>query len=111
MFNSCFSHKKNGVEVIIENESAGLISNVEFTTTERVEVIKMDKIDCKKRISKFLSMSKNKTDGSYILAFNRENGKKEIVNCGYYSNGYSFDHWIDFIVKKDTVIVKFSPIY
>ena len=59
-------------------------------------------------MTEFLSMKKNKSDGAYSLTFNRANGKKEISGGGYYTNGGSLDHWVDFNIKKDTTIVNFS---
>ncbi len=96
----------------IKNDSNQPITNVEFTTTEKLEVIKIDRIEPNKSVTEFLSMRKNKTDGAYSLTFTRANGKKAISGGGYYTNGGSLDHWVDFIVKNDTTIVKFdAPIY
>ena len=53
-------------------------------------------------------MKKNKIDGAYSLTFNRANGKKEISGGGYYTNGGSLDHWVDFEVENDTIIMKFD---
>ncbi len=104
--------KENGIEMKIKNDSSEPITNVEFTTTEKLELIKIDKIEPNESVTKFLSMEKNNSDGAYSLTFTRENGKNEISGGGYYTNGGSLDHWIDFIVKKDTTIVKFdAPIY
>ena len=110
--NSCSMFKKDGIEMKIKNESNQPITNVEFTTSEKLEVIKIDRIEPNKSVTEFLSMRKNKTDGSYSLTFTRANGKKEISGGGYYTKGGSLDHWVDFIVKNDTAIVKFdAPIF
>jgi hypothetical protein len=110
--NSCFFYKKDGIEMKIKNDSSEPITNVEFTTTEKLEVIKIDRIEPNKSITEFLSMRKNKSDGAYSLTFTRASGKKEISGGGYYTNGGSLDHWVDFIVENDTIIVKFdAPIY
>ncbi len=110
--NSCFMFKENGIEMKIKNDSSEPITNVEFTTTEKLETIKIDRIEPNESITEFLSMRKNKSDGAYSLTFTRANGKKEISGGGYYTNGGSLDHWVDFIVEKDTTIVKFDgPIY
>ncbi|MBG7610853.1 hypothetical protein IU405_01155 [Polaribacter sp. BAL334] len=104
--------KENGIEMKIKNNSNETITNVEFTTTEKLEIIKIDKIEPNESVTEFLSMRKNKTDGAYSLTFNRSNGKKEISGGGYYTNGGSLDHLVDFIVENDTTIVKFDgPIY
>jgi len=110
--NSCFMFKENGIEVKIKNNTSEQITNVEFTTTEKLEVIKIDKIEPNESVTEFLSMRKNKNDGAYLLTFTRANGEKETSRDGYYTNGGSLDHWIDFIVENDTTIVKFDgPIY
>ena len=96
----------------IKNDSSEPITNVEFTTTERLELIKIDRIEPNESVTEFLSMRKNKSDGAYSLTFNRASGKKEISGGGDYTNGGSLDHWVDFIVENDTTIVKFdAPIY
>jgi hypothetical protein len=110
--NSCFFYKKDGIEMKIKNNSSEPITNVEFTTTEKLEVIKIDRIEPNKSVTEFLSMRKNKSDGAYSLTFTRASGKKEISGGGYYTNGGSLDHWVDFIIENDTIIVKFdAPIY
>ena len=106
--NSCFMFRENGIKVEIENNSNEPISNVEFTTSENLEVIEIDKIEPHETVNEFLSMTKNKSDGSYWLSFTRANGKKEFSGGGYYTNGGSLDRWVEFNVETDTVLVKFS---
>lgn len=109
---SCFFYKKDGIEVYIKNNSSEAITNIKFITTEKVKSIKIDSIQPNKSIREFLSMSKNKTDGSYSLTFDRKDGNPETSGGGYYSNGSSLDHSVDFIIENDTTIVKFdAPIY
>ena len=104
--------RENGIEVKVKNISNETITNVEFTTTERIEFINIDKLKPNKSKTEFLSMKKNKSDGAYSLTFTRANGKKELISCGYFSNGGSLDHWVDFEIENDTTIVKFdAPIY
>lgn len=81
---SCFFYKKDGIEVYIKNNSKKTITNIEFTTTEKLKSIKIDSIQPNKYFINFLSMSKNKTDGSYSLTFDRINGKTETSAGGYY---------------------------
>jgi len=69
--------KKDGIEVKIKNISSEPITNVVFTTTEKLEIIEIDKIEPNKTVTEFLSMKKNKTDGAYSLNFIRANGKKK----------------------------------
>lgn len=109
---SCTFYKKDGIEAHIKNNSDQTIRNIEFTTSEKVKSIKIDSIEPNKSVREFLSMSMNKSDGSYTLTFNRKNGKIETRGGGYYTNGSSLDHWVDFIVENDTIIVKFdAPIF
>ncbi len=42
--NSCFFYKKDGIEMKIKNDSSEPITNVEFTTTEKLEVIKINPV-------------------------------------------------------------------
>tara|TARA_R110002051_G_scaffold319870_2_gene404422 strand:- start:794 stop:1174 length:381 start_codon:yes stop_codon:yes gene_type:complete len=105
-FCACTFYKKDGIEMKIKNDSSEPITNVEFTTTEKLEVIKIDRIEPNESVTEFLSMRKNKTDGAYSLTFTLANGKKEISGGGYYTNGSSLDHWVDFIVENDTTIMK-----
>lgn len=96
----------------IKNDSSEPITNVEFTTTEKVNMIKIDRIEPNESVTEFLLMRKNKSDGAYSLTFTRASGKKEVSGGGYYTNGGSLEHWVEFIVENDTTIVKFdAPIY
>jgi hypothetical protein len=100
--------KENGIEMEVKNDSNEPITNVEFTTSEKLEVIKIDRIEPNESVNEFLSMRNNQSDGAYTLTFNRVNGKKEISGGGYYTNGGSLDRWVKFEVKADTTIVEFS---
>ena len=106
--NSCIMFKENGIEMEIKNNSNEPITNVEFTTSEKLEVIKIDRIEPNESVNEFLSMRDNQFDGTYSLIFNRANGKKEISVGGYYTNGSSLNKWVKFEVKNDTTIVEFS---
>lgn len=106
--NSCFMFKENGIEMEIKNNSNKPITNLEFRTLEKLEVIKIDRIEPNESVSEFLSMRNNKTDGGYSLTFTREDGKKEIRDVGYYTNGGSLDRWVNFEIKSDTTFVRFS---
>ena len=61
-------------------------------------------------MNEFLSMRNNHSYGAYSLTFNRANGKKEIREDGYYTNGGSLDRWVKFEVKADTIFVEFGGI-
>lgn len=107
--NSChLIGKGDGVKFAIKNKSDFPIENVRFTTSENLAELKFDKIKPNESVSDFLSMKKNKSDGSYVLEFTRMNGKKESKAYGYYTNGGALDSWIEFEIKNDTIISKFS---
>ncbi|WP_299985236.1 hypothetical protein [uncultured Pontibacter sp.] len=106
--NSCYLLKENGIEVEIENNSDAPISDVKFTTSENLNSIEFETIDTNEKVSDFLKMGDNKTDGSYVLAFTRENGKKEISTAGYYTNGGTLNSQVVFKIEKDTVFASTS---
>ena len=81
---SChIKNKEKGIEFKISNNSEFAIKSIKITTSENLVIEKIDSIEAGESISGFLSMTKNKTDGSYILEFIRENGKKESRGYGY----------------------------
>ena len=51
---------------------------MEFTTSERLEIIKIDKIQPNESLKENLAMEKNQTDGFHWLTFRRSDGKPEI---------------------------------
>ena len=106
--NSCFVFEENGIEIKIKNTSREPITDVEVTTSEKLEVIKIGRIEPEENVSEFLSMRNNKTDGGYILTFTRVDGKTEMRKDGYYTNGGPLNSWIKFNVKSDTILVEFS---
>ena len=108
--NSCFMFKESGIEMKIKNKSNEPITNVEFTTSENLDVIRIDQIEPNESVTEFLSMRNNKSDGSYSLTFTRANGKKEMSGGGYYTNGGSLDRWVKYEIKPDTTFAKFSGI-
>ncbi|WP_299399187.1 hypothetical protein [uncultured Gelidibacter sp.] len=106
--NSCSRFGENGIEVAIENNSNTPITDVQFTTSEKLDVIKRTNIDPKETATDFLSMTKNQSDGAYFLTFTRANGKKEKIGGGYYTNGGALDRWVQFDIRTDTTLVTFS---
>lgn len=105
---ACHFFKENGIEVKIQNDSGDTIRNIQFTTTEKLGSIQIDKIDPNESATAFLSMRKNKTDGAYRLSFARESGLGEVLDCGYYTNGRSLSNHVEFIVERDTTFVNFK---
>jgi len=111
ILNSCFIDSENGIKVEIINNSNEPITNLEFTTSENLEVIRFDKIEPNETVNEFLSMEKNQIDGSYSLTFNRVNGQTEFSISGYYTNGAALDKKVKYIVEGDTTLVEFIGSY
>lgn len=107
--NSChLIRKEDVIKFMIKNNSDFPIENVRFTTSENLAEFKFDKIKPNESVSDFLTMKENKSDGSYMLEFNRMNGKEESKAYGYYTNGGTLDSWIELEIKNDTIIPKYS---
>ena len=106
---SCNSGK-NGITAEIKNSSDKTIRNVIFSSDQNTK-LEFDKIEPNQSVEKFLDMTDNhKGDGTYILRFERENGKKEHTGGGYYTNGGSLDRKVEYEIKNDTILMKFSGI-
>ena len=99
---------ENGIEIEIKNNSSQTITDVEFTTSERLEIIKIDRIEPNESVTEFLSMEQNKSDGFYWLSFTRPNGEKDISGGGYYTNGDALNKWVKFEIITDTTYSTFS---
>ncbi|GAA4959461.1 hypothetical protein [Algibacter aquimarinus] len=108
--NSCYLLKENGIEIEIKNNNDSPITDIKFYTSEKLDILEFSKLKPNESFSKFLSMKKNTSDGSYILSFTREDGKIEHLKTGYYTNGGALDRWVRFNVEKDTTLVKYSGI-
>jgi hypothetical protein len=108
ILNSCFLFKENGIDVLINNNSEKSISNVIVTTSENLNSVDIIHIGPGENAKDFLSMKNNQSDGSYILEFTRQNGKKETIGAGYYTNGGSLNSLITFEIDKDTVFAVIS---
>lgn len=103
--------KEKGVDITIKNNRSYPIYNVEIYTSEQTNVLKFDQIDEEKEVAGFLSMSKAKSDGHYIIQFdtgsfiiNGETKRKvEKTQSGYYTNGSPIDKNHIIIINKDTI--------
>ena len=93
----------NGVDVKFINNSKSTISDLKFYTTEKLKMVELSKLEPGEAHNNFLSMLKNKTDGSYILEFTNGNGKRKIKN-GYYTNGSPLDRSARIEFTQDTVL-------
>jgi len=102
--------KDNGIAIGIENKTNDAINNVVFTTTEDLTQIRIDRLEPKERVIRYLSMSNSIKDGAYVLSFNRANGQKESSKVGYYSNGLALNQRVDFQVNNEGVVVAFDSL-
>ena len=106
---SC-NFKKNGITSKIKNSSNETIFNITFLSDENTKV-EISKIKPNQTVEKFLDMTNNhKGDGAYNLKFERENGKKEQIIFGYYTNGGALNKEVFCEIKNDTVLIKFNSI-
>jgi len=102
--------KKNGILSKIKNSSNDTIFNIIFLSDENTKV-EFSKIKPNQIVEKFLDMTNNhKGDGAYNLKFERENGKKEQIIFGYYTNGGALNKEVFCEIKNDTVLIKFNSI-
>ena len=106
---SC-NFKKNGITSKIKNSSNESIINVTFLSDENSK-LEFSKIEPNQFVEEFLDMTNNhKGDGAYKLKFERENGKKEQIIFGYYTNGVALNRKVFCEIKNDTVLIKFNSI-
>jgi hypothetical protein len=106
---SC-NFKKNGITSKIKNSSNESIINVTFLSDENSK-LEFSKIEPNQFVEEFLDMTNNhKGDGAYKLKFERENGKKEQIIFGYYTNGVALNRKVFCEIKSDTVLIKFNSI-
>jgi len=102
--------KKNGITSKIKNSSNESIINVTFLSDENSK-LEFSKIEPNQFVEEFLDMTNNhKGDGAYKLKFERENGKKEQIIFGYYTNGVALNRKVFCEIKSDTVLIKFNSI-
>lgn len=108
IFGSCTFYYSDGIEVKIENDSNKALTNVVFTTTEKLDSVVFKNVKPNEKIGAFLSMKKNKSDGSYILKYTANESEEKIIINGYYTNGGALDVYVEYIIKNDTALVKFD---
>jgi hypothetical protein len=107
ILSSCDSNKGKGIKFEIRNNSDQEIAKVKFYTSEKLTIAEFDKIEPNESVSDFLTMKSNRSDGNYVLEFTRADEKKEIISCGYYTNGGSLNNKVKFEIKKDTTLSTF----
>ncbi|MGZ5511474.1 MAG: hypothetical protein ACXWFC_13535 [Nitrososphaeraceae archaeon] len=101
---------ENGVNFSIENKSDHPVENVRFTTSEYLHELKFKIINPNEKVSGFLNMEQNRSDGSYVIEFTGKGEKKVAKGFGYYTNGGALEKWAKFQIKNDTVISEFGGI-
>jgi hypothetical protein len=94
------------IRVNILNVSNSSISDVKITTSENLDSLFFSTIANNDKEIGTLNMQENKTDGHYQLSY-KQGKKYHHVNRGYYTNGSALEYSINFIIKSDTVLVKF----
>jgi len=100
--------QEKGIPFKIQNTSNATITDVRFSTSEKLASTEFDSIASNQNEQGFLNMKENKTDGAYTLVYFRENGTKVETSAGYYTSGVSMDNYIRFEIKNDTTLVKFG---
>lgn len=109
--NSChYIGNGNGVDFEIKNNSDETITDIKIYTSEKIEIVSIEKIEHNKSVSNYLPMKENKSDGNYQIEFKLKNGSTKKSNGGYYTNGGALDSWIEFDIRNDTIKYKSSGI-
>ena len=104
---SCTLFVEDGDEVEIVNNSDHPIHNVKFYTTEKLTILTYDTIKVNQKVEEFLSIKKNKTDGSYVFEYTRVGGEKVASGGGYYTNGAEIERRVSIEVSNDTTKINF----
>ena len=86
------------------------IYEVTFATSENLEALTFELLENGQKVSQFLSMEENQSDGSYIFTFHKANGSKEVHDRGYYTNGGPMEASVRFEVYKDTLLTTFGKL-
>lgn len=102
---SCYLFKENGIDFKIINRSKHSVSNIILKTSENTDSIVIPILKPDESNSGFLKMVNAKTDGSYIINYDNENGETIESGAGYYTNGSSLDRWIRFEIMEDTTLI------
>ncbi len=105
---SCVELKENGINVIIENETDYELKNITFHTSEKVALLLINNIKPNRSSETFYLMKEHKMDGHYILNFTKNDTVSKSIDVGYYTNGFSLDDRVKFIIKKDTILTDFD---
>ena len=101
-----------GIDITVKNNRPYPIYNIEIYTSEQTNILKFGQIEEGKEVVGFLSMSKAKSDGHYVIQFDTGNfiingeskRKVEKTQSGYYTNGSPLDKNHLILINKDTTI-------
>ncbi|GHC59158.1 hypothetical protein [Ulvibacter litoralis] len=107
-FVSCTELRKNGIEVIIVNNSSQTLKDINFYTSEKAALLLISDIRPNQKTERFYSMNNHRIDGSYILEITKNDSIFDIIDSGYYSNGFSTNETVVYDVRNDTVFVEYK---
>ncbi|RRQ48192.1 hypothetical protein DZC72_10735 [Maribacter algicola] len=105
---SCVLFLENGIDVKIINNSKEDISNIVVKTSENTDSLIFELLRPKESITGFLIIENAKTDGSYVLIYNKADGETIETVGGYYSNGISFLDLMRIDIQQDTTLIYFE---
>ena len=105
---SCVLFPENGIDIKIINNSKEDISNIVVKTSENTDSLVIKLLGPKESITGFLKMANAKTDGSYVLMYNKADGETIETVGGYYSNGISFLDSMRIEIQQDTTLIYFK---
>ncbi|TLF44098.1 hypothetical protein [Maribacter aurantiacus] len=105
---SCILFRENGIDVNITNTTEQSITNIVVKTSENTNSLVIERLGPKESISGFLKMTHAKTDGSYVVLYNKASGQTIETVGGYYSNGISFLELMRIEIQQDTALIHFT---
>ncbi len=106
-FAGCNLVNDDGIHFKMVNKTDKTITNIKFYTTEKLEMYKLPQLQPGKSAEDFLSMSKNKIDGAYVIEYTDHSGE-QIVENGYYTNGSALEQLVLIEFEKDSVLYTFT---
>ena len=106
--NACRNDQGKGLAVSVDNNSEQTIYNLKITTSEHLSSLNYPVLKADQETDAFLDMEKNRIDGHYEISFTRKNGKIELINSGYYTNGGPLENQLDIEIQSDTTIVSLT---
>lgn len=96
-----------GIHFKIVNNSNTAITNIKFYTTERTSEFVLDRLEKDATVEDFLSMRKNKAEGTYSIEYTDYKGD-QVVRNGFYAKGKPLDEFVRVAITQDTTIFTFS---